>query len=252
MRLRVPPQGTLTIQDIVEYLRSTGALNIKYDANLDGVVDKAADADTVGGHAPGTAAGDVLVLNTAGQVPLTNLPLIPASQLSFGFAWEKIAEIDTSTNSVDLTGLTGDTDKVYLLVIAATNSNTTGSGYLYLKFNGDYSGTNYAFNYFYDAAGTTGTNSQAFGGTTNRGFLAIGGIPANGVVLINCLIYAAGLTAGTTTYVPVIATTTQPTIPSLNVVAGGWIKSAEITSITISTASALNIGWNILLFKTKL
>jgi len=255
MRVRVPPQGDLTIQDIVNYLRNTGALNVKYDTDLDGVVEKADDANTVGGHAPGTAAGNVLVLNTAGQVPLANLPLLPASQLGFSFAWEKVAEIDVtaSTASVSFTGLSGDTDRWYLLIGVVNNESTLARTF-WIRFNADTIVTNYGFINWKNVGGTTSTTSQSFFSTTGTAAVPVSEAGASKCTMFCALINAEGVKApDLNTYVIMIAHSMGIGTIQTNVIGGGWVKQAEVTEIDFIQVEGNYIGANskLLLFKPK-
>ena len=68
---------------------------------------------------------------------------VTPGKLSFG-SWEKIAHItvETNTQQVDITGLDGDNDICYLLIILNKNAHTTGNTSLILRFNDD-DGNNY-------------------------------------------------------------------------------------------------------------
>ena len=238
---------------IEKMLEKYGALNKKYDSNLDGVVD---NADKVDGHDAGTSAGNVLVLDTAGQVPLANLPLIPASQLDFSFAWEKVAEVEASTavQEIDITGLAGDTDIFYMYILLPVPvSSTTGYKYTVI-FNGDTAIGNYAFtNIGLTSTYTVGQSHQTFGATSG-----MPGVPTTGISPGNIggmalgYIHAKGITVGTETYVTVI--NEQSSLMTGDKISqGAWKKSAEVTEISLycSAGAYIGEGTKLILFKPK-
>ncbi len=232
---------------IEKMLEKYGALNKKYDSNLDGVVD---NADKVDGHDAGTSAGNVLVLDTSGKVPLANLPLIPASQLDFSFAWEKVAEIsETGVSSIEFTNLAGDTDKIYMLVLAAYNPNTTGCG-IYAQFNADTTIGNYGWVKWFYQAGTVYSGYQGLGSTSGTAGALISTINASQAIIVHSIIYSEGITAGTKTIVLVDGRCYGAAARSGNY-GGAWYKSAEVTSITLFTGGGQAIDWIAYLFKPK-
>lgn len=252
MRLKVPPQGTLTIDDIIEYLKKTGALNVKYDANLDGIVDKAEDANTVGGHAPGTSAGDVLVLNTAGQVPLANIPLLPASQLGFSFAWEKVARVtSTGVASISFTGLAGDTDIFYLIVGSVVNPNTGGTGGIYIRYNADTTLGNYAFIGWQNDDGTVSTSVQTLGATSGTAGCPVMYLHSVALGVFFTFVKVSGVESGTTEYAINVAMGYDTGKPRYTNAGGHYKRSAEITEIELFTGAGAAINWDVTLFKPK-
>lgn len=259
-----PVQG---IWGLVEkMLEKYGALNKKYDSNLDGVIDADVDgyctkydankdglidnADKVDGYDAGTGANQVLVLNSAGQVPLANIPLLPDSQLDFSFAWELVGSISSSgVSSIEFSNLTGDTDKIYMLILLVSNSTTSNSS-IYIRFNADTSVADYGWISWYNNNGSTGTVTQSFGATSGTAGAYCAGVYASSINLYNIVIYSEGITLGTKTYVPV-ATFGYITPYRTNIGGGSWIKQAEITDITIFTGSGINVDWVAYLFKPK-
>ncbi len=240
-----PVQG---IWGLVEkMLEKYGALNKKYDSNLDGVVD---NADKVDGHDAGTSAGDVLVLDTAGQVPLANLPLLPASQLDFSFAWELVGSIsETGVSSIEFTNLAGDTDKLYMLIILVSNGNTSNTS-IYARFNADTTIANYGWISWYNNNGTAGTTSQSFGATAGTAGAYCAGVYATSVCIYSSIIFPEGVSLGTKTYVPLM-TSGYVTPYRTNIGGGAWIKQSEVTSITLFTGAGIDVDWTAYLFKPK-
>ena len=209
------------------------------------------DADTVDGHDAGTSAGNVLVLDTAGQVPLGNLPLLPASQLDFSFAWKLVGSISSSgVSSIEFSNLVGDTDKVYYLIIITANSGTTSPG-IFARFNADTTIGHYNWISWYNTNGTVTTLSQSFNSTTGKAGVQIAGTNANGITLHHIIINAAGITLGTATYVQCSSLGYQSVPPRINLLGGAWIKQAEVTSITLFTGNGSAIDWIAYLFKPK-
>ena len=232
---------------IEKMLEKYGALNKKYDSNLDGVVD---NADKVDGHDAGTSAGNVLVLDTAGQVPLANLPPLPASQLGFSFAWEFVGSIsETGVSSIEFSNLAGDTDKLYLLILTISNP-TTSTSPIFARFNADTVIGHYAYVNWYNNAGTVSTSTQSFGATTGTAGVHCAGVVGSNFSLYAILIYALGITYGTNTYVTLIDNGyISPT--RYDTGGGAWIKQAEVTSITIFSGAGVNLDWTAYLFKPK-
>lgn len=113
------PVGGLTWEDVKSKLETETDYKIKpYDDDLNLVIDLAAipdvltgkDADSVDGHDAGTEADQVLVLDANGLVPIGNIPsrlLKPIAHI----------EVTSAVSSVDITGLDGDTDEAYLILI---------------------------------------------------------------------------------------------------------------------------------------
>ena len=260
-----PPQG---IWGLVEkMLEKYGALNKKYDSNLDGVIDADVDgyctkydankdglidnADKVDGYDAGTGANQVLVLNSAGQVPLANIPLLPDSQLDFSFAWELVGSISSSgVSSIEFSNLAGDTDKIYMLVLAGYNPSTTNT-YIGIRFNGDTAIGNYGWLIWVNEAGTTGTNDQNFGASSGTASTVIGGLKAGSKGLFWAIIHAEGITAGTETFVFCVSKGFNTNGVRYNNAGGGWVKQAEVTSITLFTSNGPAIDWKAYLFKPK-
>ena len=260
-----PVQG---IWGLVEkMLEKYGALNKKYDSNLDGVIDADVDgyctkydankdglidnADKVDGYDAGTGANQVLVLNSAGQVPLANIPLLPDSQLDFSFAWELVGSISSSgVSSIEFSNLAGDTDKVYYLIIVTANTGTGTPG-IYARFNADTTIAHYNWIVWYNTNGTVTTASQLFGSTSGHAGTIIAAANANGISIHHGIIHAEGITKGTATYVQCSSIGYQTGSPRLNIMGGAWEKQAEITSITLFTGTGTVINWLAHLFKPK-
>jgi len=198
-------------------------------------------------------ANGIAGLNSAGQLNLAQIPLLPASQLGFGFAWENAGSVSTAgVSSISFSNLTGDTDKLYLLIVLASNSGTAALGDVCIRFNGDLTGGNYEYVYAYvDSAGTLGSGSQNFGGTSNRAYIPPTGLPGSAFAWAWCYIVAEGIPLGTKSYVPVVCCGGQST-GYVTITAGGWLKSAEITSIEVTTAAGTAVSnWLVYLFKPK-
>ena len=244
---RKPIQG---IWGLVEkMMEKYGSLNRKYDSQLRGIVD---NSDKVDGHDAGTSAGNVLVLDTAGQVPLANIPLLPASQLGFSFAWELVGSIsETGVSSIEFTGLAGDTDKLYLLVFAAHNPNTGATNGIFARFNADTTVTHYGYLGWVNEAGTVSSAYKGFPGTSGTAGAIIGGLPGGAVGLFWGIIHAEGISAGTNTYVFCIFNGFNTNSVRYDNDAGGWIKQAEVDTITLFTASGVTLNWTAYLFKPK-
>ena len=232
---------------VEKMLEKYGALNKKYDSNLDGIVD---NTDKVDGHDAGTSAGNVLVLDTSGKVPLANLPLIPDSQLDFSFAWELVGSISSSgVSSIEFSNLAGDTDKIYMLILTVSNPTTTSSG-IYARFNADTTIGNYAFIDWYNNAGTVSTSTQTFGSTAGTAGAHCAGVVGSNFSLYIIIINAAGIACGTKTYVTLINEGyISPT--RYDTGGGAWIKQAEVTSITLFTGAGIDVDWTAYLFKPK-
>ena len=242
-----PVQG---IWGLVEkMLEKYGALNKKYDSNLDGVID---NADKVDGYDAGTGANQVLVLNSAGQVPLANIPLLPDSQLDFSFAWELVGSISSSgVSSIEFSNLAGDTDKIYMLVLAAYNPATAATNGIFARFNADTTITHYGYLNWLNEAGTVSTGYKSFSGTSGTAGALVGSLPATSPGLYWAIIHAGGIAAGTDTYVFCVSIGFNTNGVRYDNDAGGWIKQAEVTSITLFTASGVAIDWVAYLFKPK-
>lgn len=261
-----PVQG---IWGLVEkMLEKYGALNKKYDSNLDGVIDADVDgyctkydankdglidnADKVDGYDAGTGANQVLVLNSAGQVPLANIPLLPDSQLDFSFAWELVGSISSSgVSSIEFSNLAGDTDKIYMLVFGGVNSSTSNSNGIYARFNADTEVGNYGFIDWNNTDGTVGGIYQGYGSSSGTAGALVGALPANTVGLFWSIIFAEGIYDGSTyTYVFCVSKGYSTNTRYSND-AGGWRKQAEVTSITLFTGAGIAIDWVAYLFKPK-
>jgi len=222
-RIFKPPQGEVSTKDILDIIDS--------QKNV---------ADGIAG------------LDSNALVNLANLPLIPASQLDFSFAWEKVAEISSSgVASVDITGLDGDTDKLYLLLVAAYNPSTTATGGLFIRYNADTTVGNYGWISWSNVAGTASTTYQGFGSTSGVAGTAVGGLPANNIGFYVAYIHAEGITAGATTYVPNSGMEFLSGPVTYGNEAGGWKKQANITEITLFTIAGVAIDWLVYLFKPK-
>jgi len=225
MKSRVfkPPQGEVSTKDILDVIDS--------QKNI---------------------ANGIAGLDSNALVNLANLPLIPASQLDFSFAWEKVAEISSSgVASVDITGLDGDTDKLYLLLVAAYNPSTTATGGLFVRYNGDTVVGNYAWIGWGNAAGTVGTSYQGFGSTSGVAGTAVGGLPGGAIGFFVAYIHAKGIPVGTTLYVQNVGMGFNSGPVTYGNEAGGWKKQANITEITLFTKAGVAIDWLVYLFKPK-
>ena len=242
-----PVQG---IWGLVEkMLEKYGALNKKYDSNLDGLID---NADKVDGYDAGTGANQVLVLNSAGQVPLANIPLLPDSQLDFSFTWELVGSISSpGVTSIEFSNLAGDTDKIYMLVLAANNPATTATGGIFAMFNADTTIAHYTYLSWVNEAGTESTRYQSFGSTSGIAGARVGSLAATSAGLFWTIIHAEGIYAGADTYVFCVSKGFNTNAVRYDNDAGGWIKQAEITSITLFTYNGVAIDWKAYLFKPK-
>jgi len=214
-----PPQGITDLNDVIKYMQTSGILNKKYDSDLDGVID------------------------------LTSIPLIPATQLGFSFAWELAGKLeDIAASSVSFTGLSGKTDKIYLLVINTATGATTEDD-VYLQFNGVTTVGNYGFISWYNNNGTTGTKSQSSGATAGVAGCLFGYLPGNDIITAWGLIkYNSNGYVHTLSLSYVDATGT-----SVIAVNGGQfnVGTADLTEITAFTPSGLASQWYAYLFKPK-
>jgi len=225
-KLKVPPQGEISLNDVIKYMENTGILNKKYDADLDGIID------------------------------LTKIPLIPPSQLGFSFAWEKVAEVTTTTSvsAISLTGLEGDTDKIYVLIGIIFNPSTTLGATWGIRFNSDTTISNYTYLEWRNSAGTTSSYVQGYGSTAGNAAIPIGATGATspiGVLFFISYIYAEGVTFGTNTYCLVLSHSFGHDRTYENS-CGGWVKQAEITEIDIvGLPIYVGAGSKFWLFKPK-
>lgn len=241
-----PPQGIWGL--IKSMLKQEGALNKQYDSNLDGLID---NSDKVDGYDAGTGANQVLVLNSAGQVPLGNIPLLPDSQLDFSFGWELVGSISSSgVSSIEFSNLAGDTDKLYMLVLAAYNPSTSALG-VYARFNADTTISNYNYLSWRNNAGTGSTVYQLFNSTTGKAGIHILDLAATSSGFSVVIIDAEGIDdvnlGSTVVYLRGIGYRRT----EAQIECGGWKKSAEITSITLFTGTGANINWVAYLYKAK-
>jgi len=150
---------------------------------------------------------------------------IDTNELSFE-TWEKVAEVTVSaaTAQVNLTGLDGDNDQVYMLFIRAKNADGANNNALYVRLNND-SGTNYNRRWLR----TDGSNVNVRADTgVNSPF--IGTMPAGGIAFCTVFIFATsgqkrmiislenGQQSGICT---VEWTNTADNVTQLNIVGGG-------------------------------
>jgi len=107
---------------------------------------------------------------------------VSSEELTFG-TWEKIAEVDvtTATSTVTFTGLNGNADKAYMLVMRMYNP-AVGVSWYWIRPNAD-SGANYNYQYAY-ASGTTITVASATGLTSGLCFPVGAGKTGTGVTVI--------------------------------------------------------------------
>ncbi len=191
-------------------------------------------------------------LNSAGQIGLSQIPLLPASQLGFGFAWELVGSIETSTAaaSISFTNLSGDADKIYYLVLAISNASTTATGGIYIRVNGDTSVGNYSWISWRNVDAAVGTSTQGFGATSGVAGIMFGSEAADKVVLLSGVILAEGITKGTQTFV--LGASYGFSINAIYYLHGGaWLKSGEVTELEVFTASGVAVNWKAYLFKPK-
>ena len=248
-----PVQG---IWGLVEkMLEKYGALNKKYDSNLDGVID---NADKVDGYDAGTGANQVLVLNSAGQVPLGNLPLLPASQLDFSFAWELVGSLSSSgTSAAKFLGLSSD-DKIYMVLGNVINPNTASSKiYIYTpSYNASLGQCDAAVTYqqvgycwWSNNNGTTSTITQALDSTSGSLAIPIANIPPSEGVFFMSIVQAEPFYDGTYYYSRILSYA----IGNYSIYLSSGIYrlySDEVCGVyCISDGASLN--WNIHLFKPK-
>jgi len=223
-RIFKPPQGEVSTKDILDIIDS--------QKNV---------ADGIAG------------LDSNALVNLANLPLIPASQLDFSFAWEKVAEISaTGVATVDITGLEGDTDKLYMLVLSFVNPNTTVFS-IYAQCNSDTNVSNYSQGGLGQPTLTsTGASGQGFGSTTGVAGMRVGQPGGeNSAGFFVAFINTEGITVGTKTYVFAVSLGINTPGIGDRVSWGGWIKSAEVTSLTLFNEKGLNLDWKVYIFKPK-
>jgi len=103
-------------------------------------------------------ANGVAGLNTAAQLNLAQLPLIPSSQLGFGFAWEQVARVSTPPTApaatVSITNL--PSSEVYMILVLAVGGDDTA----FLQINGDTTGTGYQYLGWVNSQGTVSSKTQ--------------------------------------------------------------------------------------------
>jgi len=223
IKCKSPPQGLFNWKDVVKYLEEIGALNKKYDSDLDGVID------------------------------LSSIPLIPDSQLDFSFAWEKVTEIsETGVSAVSITGLTGDTDKYYMIISSVEITATTGV-VGYIQLNDDITIANYLMGGLGIATwpSAVGASGQSFGSTSGVAGMRFAhfssAVPAFSIYFIN----AAGVTSGTTSYVIGVGLCMNIDGSGDRICYGAWKKQSEVTSIKLFTNPATNGNFTVQLFKPK-
>jgi len=200
-------------------------------------------------------ANGIAGLNSAAQLGLAQIPLLPATQLGFSFMWEKVASVNVTaaTASVSFTGLAGDTDKWYLL-IGVVNNVSTAARTFWMRFNADTTVAHYGFINWRNANGTTSTVSQSFSSTSGTSAVPVSETGAGECTMFSALINAEGVSApDLNTYVTVISQSFGTKVVRANVMGGGWIKQAEITEIDlVQVAGAfIGAGSKLWLFKPK-
>ena len=216
-----PPQGGgggISWQDVVNNLKTQGALNKEYDPSLAG--------------------------------------LIPASKLGFSFAWEKVAEVEASAaaQEINVTGLAGDTDLYYLVLVALTPVSSTSDVSHFIIFNADTTIGNYEWTAF--GVGSTnawGGSVQGFGATSGNPGLPFIQVYAGHIGGVGwALVHAKGVTIGTETYVTAVG------LPGSlrygwKISSCAWKKSAEVTEISLycPAGSYIGEGTKMIVFKPK-
>lgn len=153
-------------------------------------------------------------------------------------AWEKIYEtdIDTGTNAIDISSLTGDTDVIYKLIFRFVGGSVSNSQYQ-LEFNND-SGSNYGTQFF--VAADTSISAQR--ATYAYNLLSNTGTDDTERVYGEMLIYAKSgkARASIARFIDGIVGTT---INRLNLFGQIWNNSDdEITSINIDATQSTGIG----------
>jgi len=211
-RVTVPIQGVFNIEDVINYMHTRGIVNAAYDSDLDGIID------------------------------LSSLP---------NLAWALVGKVETTTavSSISFTGLAGDTDKVYMLAVSVSNSSTTATSGIYIRYNDDTTVGNYSWITWLNG-GTATVSKQAFGATTGVAGAVFAGVPATSAGVFRGIILTEGVALGTKTYV-LQSSQGFNTGPRLDLFGGGWIKSAEVTSIELFTASGVAVNWKAYLYKAK-
>ncbi|AIY89878.1 hypothetical protein [Geoglobus acetivorans] len=226
------------IQDVEANLPAAGVAGRLFIATDTGKIyrDNGTSWDSVGGggaHADTHLAG--------GADPILGLA---SSQLGFGLAWEHVASISVTTNvqSISFTGLNGDVDKIYMLIAAIYNTDTTADRGFYLRFNGDTTLANYAYHYWMIVGGTSSSGYQSYNSTTGiagaDAFASGNGGYGFGYVLI----LAEGITIGTDTFVTVIGSTAMSNGIGIVHYGSGWKKQANVTQIDLLQPFGAFIG----------
>ena len=218
-----PPQGGgggITLQDVVNYLKTQGALNKEYDPYLAG--------------------------------------LIPASKLDFSFGWELIGKVDaTNVYGIIFNNLSGDDDELYMLITTIYNrsANDIQLGVnFYANGSWDNNRAHYARIAWINDAGTISTTAQPFNGTSGPPTAYIGWLPAGKTGVFWSIINAKGISNGTDTIVHVLSKGYYDGPVYVNA-AGAWLKQGDITKIAInpwiSSSTVTDINIRAYLFKPK-
>jgi len=202
----------LSIEDILKYFQTVGALNAAYDPNLDG--------------------------------------LISSSKLDFSFTWELLGHISAWAPAISFNNLSGDTDKLYMIIATIYNSWSNSDAGTRIFFNSDSTRENYMIMDWGVSGGTTSYLSKPFGDTTYRGGCVLFGLnpyeTGFGIMFINAL----GISNGTNTYVYTLSLGAKQTT-GLEIAACGWIKNGEITSIELQPLNFAYHYFDVYLFKAK-
>ena len=209
----------LNVANVVHYLKTQGALNKEYDPNLAG--------------------------------------LIPTSKLGFSFGWELISNV-SSSNFVEFTNLSGDYDKIYYLIVATWNSDSTTARPIYIQFNNDTTIGRYCWTNWINNAGTITTASQGYNSTTGIPAILVHTMNTNCIGLINGIIFSKGIVnlKNGVTSIPTIFHSFDCKLKQTNT-GGSFIKSSPsynnepISSIKIFTNATYTVAFHAFLFKLK-
>ncbi len=170
--------------------------------------------------------------------------------------WEKVAKVEASTavQKIDITGLAGDTDEFYLVLVSLVPVSTTAGFSTFIIFNADTTIRNYEWTgYGVSSANSWAGGVQGFGATSGSPGLPFiqtyaGEIGGVGWAFIN----AKGITVGTETYVTAVGLPGS-LLHGWKISSCAWKKSAEVTEISLyCTAGAyINAGSKVIVFKPK-
>ena len=156
---------------------------------------------------------------------------VTPAKLSFG-TWEKIAEVELTSTvaSVEFTGLDGDNDKFYLVVVYFVNADSGNPRVCAIRFNND-SGTNYN-NQYISGDGTSVSAGSNTGATVGSGLYAKAGAKVVGFYLIHAVsgqVRVAGLLSTYGAYIKIAGIT--------------WTNTTDnLTSITLLCPDGAYLG----------